>query len=633
MQLGGTVNKLSTLLRDFGFGVGIVWRVHPWLAILTCVLVLIQGLVPVAAMLLMRRIVDVVVAHGQASQLIVLVGLAGGVALLAVICRAISELVQDVQSQLVTDEIAQRIQIHSTEVDIAYYEDSRYFDTLHQAQFEAASRPTAVVSSLIQLVQQVITLAGIAYLIVAYNWILALVLFFVAIPGALFRVRYARRWREILQQLAESDRQTRYLNYLLTDAESAKEVRLFNLGDHLRGLYRSGREHIRAVRIDALRKKAGIDLLLEAIATAVLFWCLFVVAVAALDGRLTPGDLVLYYQAFISGFGALQLTLRSMSSLYEHTLFLERLHDFLSLKPKVVVCPEKIPVPDRLRQSIRFKDVCFSYPSSTGKIPKLNCEKAQNGIPVLQKVDLTVEAGQVVALVGPNGCGKSTLVKLLCRFYDPDAGTILVDGVDLCHLDPTKWQAKIGVLFQDFMRYFFTVEENIRVGNIGGSPSHSEVEAAAKAAGVHATVTAMPDGYDTMLGNQFSGGHEISGGEWQRIAVARAFLRDAELLVLDEPSSALDALAEAELFRKFRELVQGKSAVLISHRFSTVQMADYIYVMDQGRIVEHGTHVQLLAANGMYANMYNTQASSYQDCKADSSQARNDIGENRHLGE
>ncbi len=606
------MNKLSTLFRDFAFGVGIVWRVHPWLALTSLGLVVIQGMVPLAAMLLLGRIVDVVVERGELLQLVLLLSTAGGVALLAVVCRAISELVQDIQSQLVTDEIAHRIQKHSTEVDIAYYEDSRYFDTLHQAQFEAASRPTAVVASLVQLVQQTITLVGIACLVVAYNWVLALILFLVALPGALFRVRYARRWREILQQLAESERHTRYLNFLLTDAEYAKEVRLFNLGDYLRGVYRSGRERIRTIRFDALRKKAGVDLFLEAVATAALFGCLFVVAMAALERQLKPGFLVMYYQAFVSGFSALQLTLRGVSSLYEHTLFLQHLRTFLALKPKVVAHPTEAQAPDHLGESIRCDGVTFSYPSSASDEAQRNGERTQNGIPVLKSVDMTVGAGQVIALVGPNGCGKSTLVKLLCRFYDPDSGSISVDGIDLRHIDPAKWQSKIGVLFQDFVRYFFTVEENIRVGDTGGSPTHAKVEAAAEAAGIHSTILAMPEGYATMLGNQFLGGHEISGGEWQRVAVARAFLRDAELLILDEPSSALDALAEAELFHKFRELIQGKSAVLISHRFSTVQMADYIYVMDQGTIVEHGSHAQLIAADGMYARMYNAQAASYQ---------------------
>ena len=295
----------------------------------------------------------------------------------------------------------------------------------------------------------------------------------------------------------------------------------------------------------------------------------------------------------------MQTFLRNLTSLYEHSLFLEHIYQFLQVTPAINAVQPLQPVPKLSREGLHFAQVSFTYPGVNS--------------PRCSDIDLELAPGQVIALVGENGSGKSTLIKLLCRLYDPTAGQITLENTDIRHFTPDEWRQDISVVFQEYMRYLLSAYDNIRLGDITGSHTLDSVRAAAGAAGIDEKLNALPQGYQTMLGKVFTGGEELSGGEWQKIAIARAFMRKGQIIVLDEPSSSLDPLAEAELFTHFRTLITGKSAILISHRFSTVQMADYIYVLEQGRIIERGTHKELLRLDGTYAHLYRTQAAQYQE--------------------
>jgi ATP-binding cassette subfamily B protein len=341
-----------------------------------------------------------------------------------------------------------------------------------------------------------------------------------------------------------------------------------------------------------------LELLAQTLATVGIFGALLYVAISALRGVLTPGEMVLYYQGFQNGFAYLQSALSAGAGLYENSLFLHNYQEFLDLRPSVLPLPPVHAVPQPEEQTIRFHGVSYWYPNSVS--------------PALQDVDLEIGAARVIALVGENGSGKSTLVKLLSRLHDPTSGTITVDGCDLRHLDPKAWRRLVSIIFQDYACYLLSAGENIWLGNVEHPFDLQAVRRAAQASGSDAMISRLPSQYDTLLGNAFADGQELSIGEWQKIAVARAFMRDAGIVVLDEPSSALDPLAEAELFRRFRSLIHGRSAILISHRFSTVQLADYIYVLEKGRIIEHGTHLDLVRAGGTYARMYRAQAQHYQ---------------------
>jgi len=309
----------------------------------------------------------------------------------------------------------------------------------------------------------------------------------------------------------------------------------------------------------------------------------------------------MYYQGFQSGLSAMQSVLGGLAGLHEDNLFLTHFYQFLELRPVAPkpVCPQ--PMPAVIQRGIAFEGVSFTYPGRSQM--------------ALDKIDFKLAPGEIVAIVGENGSGKTTLIKLLCRLYEPGQGRILLDGIDIREFDPLCWRRGMGVLFQDFVHYHLAAWENIWLGNAQQPPDRARIREAARQAGVDLMLEQMPQGYDTPLGHWFQGGEELSLGEWQKIALARAFLRHARLVILDEPTSSLDPLAEKELFGRFRHLMEGRSAILISHRFSTVQLADRIYVMEQGRMVEQGTHAELLRHQGRYACLYRAQATHYQVAK------------------
>jgi len=351
------------------------------------------------------------------------------------------------------------------------------------------------------------------------------------------------------------------------------------------------------------RKRTQYDVLSQAIATIALFGIFALIAYQALSGAITIGDLVMYYLAFQLGLGYIQTVFRAFAGLYEDNLFITTFYRFLDLKPKINAPAHPLPVPEPLQKGVVIDNVRFSYP---------NREKE-----VLKGVSITLNPREVIALVGENGSGKTTLVKLLCRLYDPTEGIIMADGIDIRHFDPVTWRKEISVLFQDYVHYYLSARENIWVGDVRKEPDPLRIMEAAQESGAAPVIRDLPRGYDTFLGHWFDNGQELSEGEWQKIALARVFFHDSGIVVLDEPTSSLDPLAESELFGHFRLLIKGRSAVLISHRFSTVAMADRIYVLDQGHIIEQGTHEELLRMNGKYAHLFRTQAEHYQEKSSD----------------
>jgi ATP-binding cassette subfamily B protein len=601
----GTCSALWSLARDIGYTLQLVWQAAPRWNVLNLVLVVLQGLLPLVALYLMKNIVDVAaagIAGGNmplhVQHLLCWVALAAGVALLLVSCRSLAIFANEAQAQRVLEKFTSLIHTQSMAVDLTFYENAHDHNMMNRAQQDALFRPQAIFSTIIQLIQNGIAVLGIFGLLLSYNWALTLVITLIAIPGAVIGLAYGRKTHDLLTQQVEDERRCYYYNLVLTDPYPAKELRLFQLGPFFAELYRHIRERLRTERLHIFRGRAVYEGLAQGLATVSIFAALGYIGISTLEKVITVGAMVMYFQAFQSASTNLQAFLRSLTGLYEHSLFLEQIYQFLQVKPRIAAESPTHPVPDVSREGVRFFHVNFTYPGGEQ--------------PTLSDIDLELAPGQVIALVGENGSGKSTLIKLLCRLYDPNAGRIVLESLDIRHFDPAVWRQQVSVVFQDYMRYYLSVYDNIRLGDINQIHTMDAVHAAARAAGIDDKITRLPVGYQTMLGKQFTDGEELSGGEWQKMAIARAFMRQSRIIVLDEPSSALDPLAEAELFRNFRALIKGKSAILISHRFSTVQMADYIYVMAQGRIIERGSHQELLQSNGTYARLYRTQAAQYQ---------------------
>jgi ATP-binding cassette subfamily B protein len=569
-------------------------------------LVVVQGLLPLVGPYFMKRTIDALQAAvamhtGFAAFRPVLfwVVLAAAAALASALLGALVGLVSQSQTMVLSDKMTGIMHRQSIAVDLEYYENPSYFDTLRRAQGEGSSRPIGVVNRLVGIGRSLISLIGVVGLLSAFSPLVALILLCVALPGALVQRIFARRQYRLALELTEKERMAGYYDYMLTGSWHAKEIRLFNLGDLFWNRFQNMRRQLRGARLALSRRQTVVGLLVQLLTSCAMFGALAFIAYQAYKGTITLGSLVMYYSIFQLAVGSFSGVLGGVTGLYEDNLFLSNLYKFLDIKPRVTAPAKPRPAPARISQGIAFHDVHFSYPSAPRK--------------VLEAINLRIAPGQVIALVGENGSGKTTLIKLLCRLYDPDAGSITVDGTDIRQLEPDRWRRKISVILQDYVQYYMTAWENIWLGDVETEPNRARIVEAAERSGADAAIRRLPESYDTPLGYWFKKGRELSIGEWQKVALARAFLRDSELVVLDEPTSSLDPLAEAEVFTHFRRVIQGRSAVLISHRFSTVRMADYIYVLERGRIVEHGTHQELLERNGSYAKLYLAQAASYQE--------------------
>ena len=595
--------KLRRVLQ-MGRALRFVWQSAKGGTLINGVLILVQGVLPLLQLYLMKLMVDAVTAGPAAPDkgvalrhVLLLVGLMGAAAMFASLIRSVAGLVREWQAYIVADHMNDVLLAKSIEVDLEYYESAQYYDTLHRAQREAPSRPISIVNNLAQIGQYGISLLAIAGLLLSFHWIIAVILFIAVASGTAVRMRYAHKMYRWQRDQTSAERQAGYFNWILTDSSHAKEIRLFDLGPLFIRRFRDLRQTLRKGRLALGCRRSAAEFAAQVFAAAAVYGSCAYVAYQAMRGMITLGDLVMYYQAFRGVQGFLQGILGSLAGLYEDTLFLSNLYEFLDLKPTVVEPDHAMPVPHRMQRGIVLNHVSFQYPAGSRK--------------VLEDVSLTIRPGEVVALVGENGSGKTTLIKLLCRLYDPTAGTITVDGVDLRQFEAKALRREIAIIFQDYAHYHLTARENIWFGNTALPCEHERVIAAARRSGADGVISSLPHGYDTILGKWFTDGEELSTGEWQKVALARAFIRDAQIIVLDEPTSSMDAKAEYEVFQSFRQLLSGRTAVLISHRFSTVRMADRIYVMKHGSVIEGGTHEELMNCQGVYADLFARQARSY----------------------
>lgn len=599
---------MQSLLQQLRFdrAVGFVWKAAPGWTAVGLALILVQSLVPIATLYVMKLLVDrlteLTAGNGLTdsfSQFLILIGLALIVTITGLMCNALLSHANTNQGQLVADHMQHIVQSKSIELDLEYYENSQFFDNLHRAQREAPGRPVRIVEALTQIARYSLTLLAALVVLFTFHWLVVLAVFAASIPVIYYRLRYAQDLFDLQVRTTNLERQRRYLNQLLTSAESAKEVRVFGFGPHLISRYvdytRSLREGIRKLSAHGTSRQ----FVTETAAAIAAYLSLAIIVHGAVVGKVTLGQLLLYFGAFQIAMNALRPTLSGLSALYENSLFLSSLYEFLEVPQSVPEPTKSHPVPRPWQQGLLIQNLNFTYPGTRERI--------------LENVNLCIRPGEIVALVGHNGTGKTTLTKLLCRLYDPTEGRITIDGIDLKEFRTRDLRNQLSVIYQDFGRYHMTARDNIRLGSPDLIENDDSVVKAAKWAGIHDEISALPNGYDTVMSRSLADGEELSIGQWQKLALARAFVRDSQLIILDEPTSSLDAAAEFTFFEKFREMAQGRSALIISHRFSTVRLADRVYVLDKGRMVESGTHAELIARNGLYARLYRKQASYYSD--------------------
>lgn len=596
-KLGVAAAELSRLPR----ALKLAWAAaRVWTALWAALLVL-QGLLPVSSVYLTRPLVNRILAAIKAGgtwesiRPAVAIGvLIAAIALLSEILRSATVWVRTHQSELVQDYITALIQRKSAEIDLAFYDSPGFYDQLHRARSEASYRPVLLLESLSGILQNGITLAAMLAVLAPFGVWLPVALLASTLPALYVVLRNTVRQHEWRLRTTADERRTWYYDWLLTSHETASELRLFALGDRFQTAYGALRKRLRGEKFELAQSQAIGEFAAGALALlaggASLLW----MAWRAIRGWITPGDLALFYQAFQQGLGLMRSLLQNLGQLYSSSLFLGNLFEFLALEPTVLSPPSSDPMPPALKSGIHFERVTFQYPGARA--------------PILSDFSLTIPAGRIVSLVGPNGAGKSTFVKLLCRFYDPLDGRIELDGRDLRSFEIGELRRHITVLFQEPVRYNDTASENIRLGD--QRATEAEIETAAVAAGADEIVRRLPAGYDNPLGKLFIDGAELSTGEWQRIALARAFLRQAPILILDEPTSAMDPWAEAEWIDRFRSLAHGRTAILITHRLTTAMRADEIHVFSEGRVVESGSHEELLRRGGLYAQSWARQESS-----------------------
>ncbi|HEX6290702.1 MAG TPA: ABC transporter ATP-binding protein [Herpetosiphonaceae bacterium] len=600
-QLRDLRSAFQTIPRAFK----LVWRAHPQGAIVMAIVTLVAAALPALQAWIGKLIVDSVIASVNARMTVEeglrvalpYLLLEFAIIMVGQVVREVRQLFQRILNSRLKHEMSTSIVRQALGLDLHYFENAKFYDQLQNARQEVGFRAMTLLETSFMLVQHLITIASVIAILVSFSPIIALILICATLPALAAQLRYGDMNYLLQTMRAPENRRMNYLEHLLTVDTSAKEVKLFGLGEPLLQRYEALFEKFHREDTALARWRGSRSLVWGMLSTGSYYVAYAYIVWRTISGTITLGELTFYIALFRQSQLSLEQMFGTIGQIYESGRFMENLFSFLGLKTQMSNSGSAIPMPRPIRRGIEFRNVSFRYPSRQQW--------------ALRNVNLVIEPGEKLALVGNNGAGKTTLVKLMTRLYDPTEGEILIDGVDIREYDVNELRKRVGVIFQDFVRYHATVRENIGFGQIDAMSDDRRIISAAERGGADEVVARLPDAYDTMLGAWFEKGQELSGGQWQKIALSRAFMRDGEVLVLDEPTAALDAEREYEIFQRFRELTDGKIALLISHRFSTVRMADRIVVLENGQLTELGTHQELLVLDGTYAKLFNMQAAGY----------------------
>ncbi len=580
---------------------GEVWRTHRGYAAAGLGSRLLLSVLPVAMLWVSKLLVDEVVkiatgGGGNEGEVWRLLGIEIGLVVATDVLGRVMGLCDSLLADLFTNRMTLKLMRHAAALDLVTFEDPKFQDKLERARRQTTDR-LSMLCLVAGLLQQTLSLVAMSASVIAFSPVLFGFLVVSLAPVFWSESRFAAMAYSLLYRWTPERRQMDYLRLLGASHTTAKEVKLFGLSEFLiervNGLFERFYVENRKLAV----RRAGVNFLWGLLPNVAYYASFVYILEQAMARLITVGDLIFLTRAFSNARALLGQIFQNLSRVAEQALYVRDLFDFFETQPALQVAERALPAPRPMREGFRFENVSFAYPGA---------EKN-----VLDGISFRLEPGKKIALLGENGAGKTTLVKLLCRLYDPTGGRILLDGVDLREYDPVSLRREIGVIFQDFLKYDATAGENIGYGAIERLGDETGMDTAANKSYADTVIRTLPEGYGTMLGRRFEGGRELSQGQWQKIALARAYMREAQLLILDEPTASLDARAEYEVFERFAHLTAGKSAVLISHRFSTVRMADEILVLERGKILEQGSHEELLRHGGRYAELFELQAAGY----------------------
>ncbi|MBC5774558.1 ABC transporter ATP-binding protein [Pontibacter sp. KCTC 32443] len=580
----------------------LIWETSPAMTIGNLVLRLIKSALPLSMLYIGKLIIDEVIrlidvtGDRDLSYLWMLVAAELGLAILSDLINRGITLLDSLLGDLFSNKTSIALIEHAATLDLTQFEDATFYDKLERARRQTVTR-VVLMSQVLSQLQDIVTIGFLAVGLVAFNPWLILILLIAVIPSFLGETHFNERTYSLSRSWTPERRELDYLRYIGASDETAKEIKTFNLSGFLAERFKLLSDKYYLLNKSLIIKRAVWGSILSALGTLAYYGAYIFILAQTVTGAITVGSLTFLAGSFSNMRGLLQGIMTRFSQIAESALYLQDLFDFLELRPQITPPTNPLPVPRPIQHGFTFEGVGFKYQNSERW--------------AVRNLSFHLRAGEKLALVGENGAGKTTLVKLLARLYEPTEGRILLDGVDLREYDLNDLRHQVGIIFQDYVRFQMSASDNIAIGQISNIRDKERIQGSAQKSLADPVIQRLPDKYDQVLGKRFNKGVELSGGEWQKVALARAYMRDAQLLILDEPTSALDARAEHEVFLRFSELIEGKTAVLISHRFSTVRMADRILFLEQGQLKELGSHEELLAQNGKYAELFKLQAKGY----------------------
>ncbi|MFT3740063.1 MAG: ABC transporter ATP-binding protein [Breznakibacter sp.] len=580
------------------YSLRLVWQSSPKWSMVNTGIVLLRGAIPLVVLFLIKWLIDEVgiivqqpVGQRQFDDAIWLIAFAGALFLTNSLASSFGVLAREKQSHKVNDLVQNLIHNKTTRISYSFFEDPDYQDVYFRAISDANYRPSRIFFGLIGLLQSTVTMLLLGGMLLSLNWWMAGLLMLILFPSVYQRMLFSRRMFRLHRSQTEDERRVAYYNRLLTTRDYAKELRVFNLGDVFRSRFEKLRLALRHKQMLLLVRKTKGEVGTQLLTAFAIVFFYGIIVVDTIKGHITQGTMIMYFLALQRGYGYFQDLLSRISSLYEDSLFVRNFIELIGIETGGTQPTAQKPsaFPEKIIRGIHFQNVSFRYPHN----PRWT----------LDNITFDVQPGETIALVGANGAGKTTLVKLLAGLYAPTQGKILIDQTDLSSISQASLAENMSVIFQDFMLYNTSARENIWLGNVNKSVDDPGVEKAANEAGVHDLISGLKQGYSTTLGNLFQGSEELSQGEWQRMALARSFFNNAQVIILDEPTASLDAFTEARLIGHFREIVQGRTAFIVSHRLSTINLADKIAVLENSRLVEFGPKDELLQKKGAYYKM------------------------------